>query len=320
MAQDSHLAKTSDHTGGRRPGSRRNLWIALVLIASYMVVEVAGGLAAGSLALLADAGHMLTDAAAIGLALLAMWLASRPASSSRTYGFHRSEIVAALLNALALWLISVWIFVEAYRRFSETPEVQGSLVLAVGLVGLIVNAGAAWVLRGSAGESLNVEGAFLHVLGDLLGSIGVVMAGVLVIFFDWYVADAVFGVLIGLLVLLNSVRLLWKVVHVLMEGTPAGQDLDRLCRRLEQVQGVTGVHDIHAWTITSGYEVLSAHVTADLAQLESSSGLLQSLREVASREFGIPHVTFQIEDSREGCREAHHSAHPEEAHQGPAGT
>ena len=295
-----------------RAASKKSLWIAFALISSYMLVEVAGGLAANSLALLADAGHMVTDAAAIGLALLAIWMSSRPSTFKRTFGFHRTEILAALLNALSLWLIAAWIFYEAYQRFLEPTEVQGVLMLGVGVIGLFVNVAAAWVLYRSAGESLNVEGAFLHVLGDLLGSIAVIIGGVLIVTLGWYLADPIFGVAIGIIILISSGRLLWKVIHVLMEGTPSALDLQILCQRLEQVEGVTGVHDIHAWSITSGYEVLSAHVTANLEAWDSPDHMLRRLREISYKEFGISHVTIQLESSEEGCEEDHHIAHPAE--------
>ena len=298
-----------EHQHDFRAAGRRSLWIAFALITSYMFAEVIGGLMANSLALLADAGHMVTDAASIGLALLAMWIVARPASFRRTFGFHRTEILAAFLNALSLWLIAAWIFFEAYRRFMNPPEVQGVLMLSIGLVGLLVNVAAAWVLHRSAGESLNVEGAFLHVLGDLLGSIAVVAGGLLIITFSWYIVDPIFGVVIGVIVLISSGRLLWKVLHVLMEGTPSSLNLQNLCLRLEQVEGVTGVHDIHAWSITSGYEVLSAHVTADLSEINNPDHMLQHLREIAGKEFGISHVTIQLENSTDGCEENHHVAH-----------
>ncbi|MFQ5923863.1 MAG: cation diffusion facilitator family transporter [Anaerolineales bacterium] len=295
-----------------RASSKRSLWIALALIGSYMLAEVIAGLIANSLALLADAGHMVTDATAIGLALLAMWVAARPASPKRSFGFHRTETLAALLNAMSLWVIAAWISFEAVRRIMSPSEVQGGLVLSVGFVGLLVNLAAAWVLRRSARESLNVEGAFLHVLGDLLGSIGVVVAGVLILAFGWYIADPIFGIIIGVLILFSSSRLLWKVMHVLMEGTPSGLDIQRLCQRLEEVEGVTGVHDIHAWSITSGYEVLSAHVSADMAVVIDPDSMLQRLRAIASEVFGIAHVTIQLEGSEEDCEEGHHIAHVEE--------
>ena len=314
-ARDTHkgIAGPMEEAGRwrhSRAASRRSLVIALALISAYMLVEVAGGIVANSLALLADAGHMATDAAAIGLALVAMWLAGRPASINRTFGFQRTEVLAALLNALSLWLIAAWIFFEASRRFADTPEIDGVFMLGVGAAGLLVNLGAAWVLRPSAGESLNVEGAFLHVVGDLLGSVAVVAASLLIIGPGWGVADPVSGVIIGILILAYSARLLWRVVHVLLEGTPSRLDLNRLCQRLEQLEGVTGVHDIHAWSITTGYEAFSAHVTAAPAALEDPGELLQTLRGIASREFGIAHVTIQLEGSQEGCAEDHHIEHP----------
>ncbi|HCP23820.1 MAG: cation transporter [SAR202 cluster bacterium] len=308
---DEPTRHPAGHNHDHRSASRRSLSISLALILGYMVAEVIGGLVSGSLALLADAGHMLTDAAAIGLALLAIWLANRPASIERTFGFHRTEILAALLNALSLWLIAAWIFFEASRRFDEVPDVDGGLMLAVGAVGLLVNAVAVLVLKRSAGESLNVEGAFLHVMADLLGSVAVVSAGILVIALGWDVADPIFGIVIGVLILASSFRLLWKVLHVLMEGTPAHLDLHLLCHRLEELEGVTGVHDIHAWSITTGYDALSAHVTADAAVMGDPNPVLQRLRDIACTEFGIGHVTFQLEDSMDGCEEDHHIDHPE---------
>ena len=298
------------HAHDHRSASRRSLSIALALIMVYMVVEVFGGLISGSLALLADAGHMLTDAAAIGLALLAIWVSGRPASIEQTFGFHRTEILAAMLNALSLWLISALIFFEASRRFNDDLQVDGGLMLGVGAVGLLVNLAAAWALHRSSGESLNVEGAFLHVVADLLGSVAVVAGGILVLAFEWNIADPIFGIVIGVLILASSLRLLWKVVHVLMEGTPSHLDLHRLCQRLEELEGVTGVHDIHAWSITTGYDALSAHVTADPTVMQDPNPVLQALRDIASSEFGIGHVTIQLEGSMDGCEEDHHIEHP----------
>lgn len=305
------LPITGSHGHAHREASRRSLSVALVLTFSYLIAELIGGLVANSLALLADAGHLLTDTAAIGLSLLAMWIAGRPASIQRTFGFQRTEILAALLNALSLWLIAAWVFFEASQRFGDTPDVQGAVTLGVGAGGLIVNLTVAWVLHRSAGESLNVEGAFVHVLGDLMGSAAVVMSGILIITLGLNVADPIFGIIIGVLILATSARLLWKVVHVLMEGTPAHLDLHRLCQRMEQLEGVTGVHDIHAWSITTGYEALSAHVTAEASALGNPGPVLRQLRHIASSEFGIAHVTIQLEDSLTGCLENHHIEHPD---------
>ena len=286
--------------------------ISLVLIGGYMIAEIIGGLISGSLALLADAAHMFTDAAAIGLALFAMWMANRPASVERTFGFHRTEILAALANALSLWLIAGWIFFEAYHRFSEPPEVQGPLMLAVGGVGLLVNIVVVFILHRSSEHSINVEAAFWHVVADLLGSVGVVISGVLVTLFGWWIADPILSVLIGLLILASSWSLMQKVMKVLLEATPEGLDMYRLCSTMEAEPGVTLIHDVHAWTITSGYEALTAHVLLDPAlpndQIDS---VLRRLRQIASQEFGISHITLQVEQSLDGCTEDHHVGHLE---------
>ena len=318
LADHSTLQMTEGRSSGRphqhthRAASRRSLTIALVLTMSYMVAEIIGGLASGSLALIADAVHMFADAAAIGLALLAMWISGRPVSITRTFGFQRTEVLAALLNALSLWLITAWIFFEAFRRFMDPPEVEGTLMLIVGAGGLVINIIVAWALHRSARESLNVEGAFLHVLGDLVGSIGVIVASVLIAMFGWFVVDPIFSVVIGVLILAGSMRLIWKVSHVLMEGTPSHIDLHQLCQRMEREAGVTGVHDIHAWSITTGYDAFSAHVTTDRSTGETSDQMLSRLRVIAAQEFGISHVTIQLEDSPDGCAEDHHIEHPPE--------
>ena len=323
VADSSHAHRHGDrelYGHATRSTSRRTLVVALALTLGYMIAEVIGGLVSGSLALLADAGHMVTDGAALTLALLAIWVAGRPASIKRTFGFQRVEVLAALLNALGLWLIVTWILIEAYRRFMDPPEVQAPVVLAVGAGGLIINLLIALVLRRSANQSLNIQGALFHVMGDLLGSVAVVAGGVLILAFGWFLVDPIFSVVIALLILVSSGRLLWKVSHVLMEGTPAHLDLHRLCGRLEQVEGVTGVHDIHAWSITTGYEAFSAHVThVNSEASRNPEQILQQLREIAAQEFGISHVTIQLEESQDQCPEDHHIEHPPELLNSAAG-
>lgn len=252
---------------------------------------------------------MVTDAASLALALLAIWAASMSPSPRQTFGFYRTEVLAALANVLFLWLVAAWVFYEAYQRLQNPTEVRGFLMIGVGAAGLLVNVVVAWMLWHSAGHSLNVRGAFIHVLGDLLGSVGVVVGGVLVITLGWTLADPVLGVVIGLLVLFSSTRLLWDVVHVLMEGTPIRLNLDILCRRLEQSEGVTGVHDLHVWSLTSGYDVLSAHATTSTSSPEEREHILEHLREIAATEFDINHVTIQLETSPQGCQENHHVSH-----------
>ncbi len=297
------------HDHEHRGAGRRRLWTALALIASYMLVEVAAGILSGSLSLIADAGHMLTDAAAIGLALFAMWLADRPASIERTFGYYRTEVLAALFNAVGLMVIASWVMFEAYHRFFHAPEVDGLVVLIAGGTGLLVNLAAAWVLRPSAGRSLNVEGAFRHVIADLLGSVGVVISGILLLAFGWRLADPVLAVLIAVLILASAWQLVLKVFRVLLEGSPPHVDMHGLCTALESVPGVTLVHDIHAWTITSGYESLTAHVLVDPDYPEDLESLRRRLQHIVYQDFGIDHITIQIEQSLEGCTERHHFDH-----------
>lgn len=299
-----------DHAHDLRGLSRRSLSFAFVLIAGYMVAEIIGGILSGSLALLADAGHMATDAAAIGLALLAMWIAERAASAERTFGFYRTEVLAALLNAIALWIIVAWICFEAYHRFgAEGAHVDGWPVLWVGLGGLAVNIAAAFILHRSSEHSLNAEGAFQHVMADLLGSVGVVISSVLIITLGWHVADPIISIVIGLLILVSSWGLMTSVVHVLLEGTPENIDVYKLCNDIEELEGVTLVHDVHAWTITSQSDAFTAHVLIDPAYGGDKDALLTAMKRIAHEEFGIAHVTIQMEESVNGCDEDHHVDH-----------
>ena len=292
---------------GFRSAGRRRLIVVLILISSFMGVEVVAGVLSGSLALLADAGHMLTDAGSIGLALFAMWAAGKPPSAQSTFGFQRAEILAALMNTLALWGVAAWIFFEAYRRFADAPEVAGGPMIAVGAAGLVVNLIAAQVLRRDSARSLNVEGARQHVMADLLGSVGVVVSGALTLSFGWGVADPAVSALIGLLILKSSLGLFTRVFKALMEGAPAHIDVVELRAAMEAAPGAALVHDIHAWTITSGYEALTAHVLVDAEGAADPDGLLARLREIAYG-YGFAHVTLQIERSADDCAEEYQAA------------
>ena len=307
---DGHDHGAHSHAHDLREASRRNLTISLVLITTYMVAEIVGGVLSGSLALLADAGHMATDAGAIALALGAMWIAQREASPERTFGFYRVEVLAALVNVVALWLIVAWIFFEAYHRFTiEGTHVDGGPVLIVGTGGLIVNIIAAYMLHRSSGHSLNAEGAFQHVLADLLGSVGVIVAAVLILAFGWHAADPIISMIIGLLILIASRGLLLQVFHVLIEGTPEHIDVYALCNDMEAVPGVTLIHDVHVWTITSQSESLSAHVLIDPAHEGDVDELISELQDIAHNRYGIEHATIQVESSLAGCVEDHHVGH-----------
>lgn len=293
-----------------RDASRRGLLGALVLISGYMVAAVTGGILSGSLALIADAAHMLTQVAAIAVALVAMRSAAREASAEHTFGAHRLEILAALFNALTLWLMAAWVVVEAFQRIREVPEVQGPLMLFVGAAGLMVNVLAAWMLHRSAGGSVRAGDAIRYVMAERLGTVGVVASGALIWVFGWTLADPIASVVIGVLILLTTWRLLARVVHVLLEGVPEHVDVYRLCNTMEEVEGVVLIHDIHVWTIAQGYDALTAHVLID-RELPASEldPILRRLRKIASQDFGIQHITIQIEQSLEGCTEHHHVDH-----------
>ncbi len=313
---DDHGHGHHDHAHDLRGTSRRSLIFALVLISTYMVAEVIGGIASGSLALIADAGHMATDAAAIGLALFAMWISEREASIERTYGYYRTEILAALLNALALWLIVGWILFEAYHRFeafhrhgSGELHIDGWLMMGIGIGGLLVNLGAAWILHRSSEHSLNVEGAFKHVMADLLGSVGVVISGTVVLSTGWTLIDPILSVVIALLIMFSSWHLVMKVFHVLLEGTPEHIDVYKLCNEIEEMEGVTLIHDVHVWTITSGSEAFTAHVLLDPSYEGDIGQLLNRMQDMVHKEYGIGHVTIQLERSAASCNESHHVGH-----------
>ena len=267
--------------------------VVLGLVLAYMVAEVVGGLLTNSLALLADAGHMASDAASLALALFAMWIAQRPPTPRHTYGYYRTEILAALANGATLVAISIYIFIEAYQRIGEPPHVQGALMMGIAVGGLLVNLIGLWILNSGKGESLNVRGAWLHVLTDALGSVGAIAAGGLIWAFGWHWADPVASVVIGLLVLYSSWSLLKETVAVLMEGAPGHVDVDEVRSGIRGVAGVQVVHDLHVWTITSGMVALSAHVVSHGERVPHE--LLAAIQEVLHEEFDIDHVTIQVE-------------------------
>jgi len=271
------------------------LRIVLAITASVMIVQVIAGVVSGSLALLADAGHMLTDVAGIGLALFAIHLAARPSTDGRTYGWYRLEILAAVVNAMLLFGVAIWVLVEAWRRFNEPQEIQSGLMLAVAVVGLAANAVSARLLAEGQRESLNMRGAYLEVLGDLLGSAAVIVAAVVIAATGYERADPIASAAIGLLILPRTWHLLREAVDVLLEATPKDVDLEEVRRHILETEGVADVHDLHAWTITSGMNVVSAHVVmTDAAETEA---ILDRLGRCLSGDFDIEHSTFQLEPS-----------------------
>ena len=284
----SHLHEPS------RASSVRRLGWTLGLVVAYMGAEVAGGLIANSLALIADAGHMLSDAASLVLALAAMWIARRPRTAEHTFGYHRAEILAALANGAALVAIAGFIVVEAWQRFQSPPDVRGGLVVMVASGGLAVNLAGLWLLHGGREDSLNVRGAWLHVLTDTLGSVQAIVAGGLIWAYGWRWLDPVASVLIALLVVWSAWSLLRESVNVLLEAAPVGLDTREIEATLLGLEGVAELHDLHVWTITSGFVSLSVHV---VPSPDAPAHLLWQIREVLRERFDIEHSTVQIEDS-----------------------
>jgi len=282
----------------RRADSRRRLWIALGINLALLVFGVVGGLITGSLAVLADAGHVLSDAGAIALALFAARLATLPAAGRRTFGYQRSEVLAALVNGLTLVAISVLIAVAAIGRFGDPPEIEGWGVLAIGVIGLAGNLLATWVLARGQREDINLEGALRHSVADALGSIGVLVAGAWVLLGGSPVVDPIVGLLIALLVLASSWRLIKEPLDVLMEAAPSGLDVDRVGATICAEEGVREVHDLHVWTVTAGFGAIAAHVVVATG---ADRDLIRHRLELAlGEQFGIEHTTLQMEEEAAG--------------------
>lgn len=258
-----------------------------------MVAEAVGGWLSNSLALLADAGHMLTDVAALTLTLFAFWFADRPATSKKTYGYYRTEILAAFVNGIALVLLSIWIIYEAFERWQSPPVVLGTQMTLVAAGGLLVNIIAAFLLHADHNHDMNLRGAWLHVMGDLLGSIAAIIAGVMIIAFGWIWADALTSVVISLIIIFGAWRLILDSVNVLLEGTPRHIDLWAVEDFILETPGVSGVHDLHVWTISSGMDALSAHISHDRSIAHSD--LLVRIRQRLHDRFHIDHLTIQME-------------------------
>lgn len=284
-----------DHTHG---ANKKVLFISFIIITTYMIIEVVGGILTNSLALLADAGHMFSDAISLAVALLAFKLGERTATYSKTYGYKRFEILAAVFNGATLLLISIFIFYEAFQRFTHPPEVASTGMLIVASLGLLVNLLVAWILHngGDTEDNLNMRAAFLHVLGDLLGSVGAVTAALLIMFFGWGWADPLASVIVAVLILISGVRVSKDAFHVLMEGTPKNVDLEEIIKLMESVEGIVSIHDLHVWTITSGHHALSCHaVVEENLTFNECQKILRKL-EYELEHKGIGHVTIQLEN------------------------
>ncbi|MGG3821856.1 cation diffusion facilitator family transporter [Geobacillus thermodenitrificans] len=294
-----HAHGHCDHHHGHhhhgREGNRKGLAIALGITTSIMVLEFVGGLVTNSLALLSDSGHMLSDAASLLLSLVAVWLAAKPASPKKTYGLYRFEILAALVNGVTLVVIAAWIIWEAVGRFVNPPDVASGPMMAVAAVGLLANLVSAWVLMRKADVkgNVNVRSAYLHVLGDALGSVGAIGAGLIMWLFDWYLADPLISVLVAILILKGAFAVVRQTVHILMEGTPVAIDQTEVKTALSGIEGVLDVHDLHIWTITSGLDSLSCHLLIEDGR--DAQAILQQAIDLVETRFHIRHATIQIE-------------------------
>ncbi|MGW0228465.1 cation diffusion facilitator family transporter [Actinopolymorpha singaporensis] len=290
-----HAAARGTATGGHR----RRLMLVLLFTASVLVVQVVGAIASGSLALLADAGHMAADSAGIVLSLVAVTLAQRAPTRRRTFGWQRAEILAAAANAVILFGLALYILYEAVHRLSEPPEVRSGLMLVVALVGLAANTASLLLLHRAQSDSLNLRGAYLEVLGDLLGSVAVVVAALVIALTGWQRADAVASGLVALMILPRAWGLLREAIEVLLEAVPKGVDIEAVRHHIAHVPGVVDVHDLHAWTITSGLPVLSAHVVVDEATMAGghTGRVLDELCTCLAGHFDVEHSTFQIESA-----------------------
>lgn len=297
MHDDRETHEHHDHGAGLREVSRKRLWVALAIILTFLVIEVVGGVVTGSLALLADAGHMLTDVLALALALFVARLARRPATPERTFGFLRAEVIGAFVNGAALILVVGLVLREAVVRFFHPLEVRGAGMLAVACAGLLANLAGAWVLAGSRKENVNVEGAFVHMMADALGSIGAIVAGTVILLTGWMPADPLVSIVIGGLILWSSVGLLRRTLAILIHTTPAHLDFHEIKAALETNAHVAAVHDLHIWQVTTGFPVLTAHIwlKPDCRDPLCWQGCLRELQDVLRERFDIDHVTLQLE-------------------------
>ncbi|MES0350313.1 MAG: cation diffusion facilitator family transporter [Desulfobacteria bacterium] len=294
-----HQNQNHNHSHGSvRETGKSRLRLVLVLTSLFFVVEVLGGLWTNSLALLSDAGHMLSDMFALGLSLFAFWLSSRKPSPTKTYGYYRFEVVAAFINGVLLILIALWIFGEAYSRFQEPAAVKSVPMLVIAVLGLMINLLGIYLLHEIGTKNINIRGAMFHLIGDAAGSVGAIAAAIAISLTGWTLFDPLVSVLIGLLIIYSAWRLLWDVVNILMQGVPPHIDLDSIRQGILSVDGVIGMCDLHIWSLTSEMESLSAHVVVE--DMGRNKEILEKLTCLIRDRFGINHVTLQIEDEAVG--------------------
>ncbi|MBY6023475.1 cation transporter [Priestia aryabhattai] len=300
MSHHHHHHHGHDHHGHhhfdrQREGNQKGLLIALCITAGIMILEFIGGLVTNSLALLSDSGHMLSDTSSLALSLVAIWFANRAASSEKTYGYYRFEVLAALFNGVTLFVIAGFIIYEAYERVLHPQTVASGMMMVIAAIGLGANLLSAWSLlrQGDVKDNVNLRSAYLHVLGDALGSVGALVAGLLMLLFNWYIADPIISVVVALLILKSAWGVLTHSVHILMEGSPAHVDTNEIKGLLKEIDGVKDVHDIHVWTITSGLHSFSCHL--QVSDDQDCQAILQKALNLVKEQCGIEHSTIQVE-------------------------
>jgi cobalt-zinc-cadmium efflux system protein len=273
----------------------KRLAISLGLTAAFVLVEVIAGIFGNSLALLTDAAHNLTDVIALGMSWYAIKIATRPAHAGKTFGYHRAGILVALVNSTTLVVIALGIFYEAYHRFINPPEVNAPILIGVGTLAFLINAVTAWMVKEGSEHDLNLRSAFLHLMGDVMSTLGAVAAGVIIAFTNWNWLDPLVSVLIGFFILWNAWGILRQSIHILLESTPENVDVDTMVESLLKVEGVRGVHDLHVWSINESLKLLSAHIVTDDISISKGACLQQNLNEMLAHEYNIQHATLQLE-------------------------
>jgi cobalt-zinc-cadmium efflux system protein len=291
----TELSHSHSHFGGAGSQTSSRLLLSLGLTALFVVFEAAAGILGNSLALLTDAAHNLTDVIALALSWQALRLAARPANANKTFGYHRAGILVALVNSTTLVVIALGIFYEAYRRFSAPPAVNPEILVGVGLVAFIINLVTAWMVKAGSEHDLNLRSAFVHLMGDVLSTVGAVAAGIVIYFTNWNWLDPLVSVFIGLLILWNAWGILRETVDILLESTPRDVDLTRMVGELTQLKGVLGVHDLHVWSITQGLRTMSAHILTEDISISAGKSIQADINELVAHRYNIAHATLQLE-------------------------
>jgi len=309
---NNHIEDERGHKHEYRARERKKLVLASVVTGSIFIVEIVGGFIANSLALISDAGHMLTDLFALLVSLFALYFAAKPPTEKKTYGFYRLEILAALFNGVTLFMITLWIFYEAYHRFMHPETISSGKMFIVALIGLVANITCVYLLKGDSHgheHSLNVKAAFLHMLSDTLSSVGVILGAVLIYYTNWFVIDPIISVVLCILILIWSYKLVIESVDVLLEATPKGIRIDDVIARLKQIPGIDDAHDIHVWTITSGMYSMSGHIDTKDMMISETTKLSKEINRVLSEKFKIGHAVIQF-----GCECKVNNAHNKHNH------